>query len=321
MNEKKIPRVSVITPVFNAELWLNEVIDSVLVQEGLEFEYILVNDGSTDSSDEIIAQFCAAYPGTVKYVEQSNMGEASAINSGVSNSSGEYVCVVCADDPLLPDHLRTLVKELDISPSRVVAYCDWRMIDDQSEIIRCVKTRDFDHRVLAEDFVCIPGPGAVIRRTALERGFLRDESFRYVSDFESWLYLARQGEFVRVDKELATWRRHSAGTTAVHQGSRIAIELVQLAKKYQRTTDENLGDGAGRRMLARAYYLAALQGLHDSEVRSRALLLKSFFLKPIPTFGSKRTHRSPIGVLAIALLPMSRVPYRFWLGLKYGSRI
>lgn len=100
---EKHTRVSVIIPVFNAEKYLSKCIDSVLSQTCPELELILVNDGSTDRSEEIINTYI--HDDRVLYLKQENKGVSAARNLGLSYASGEYIVFVDSDDYLASDSL------------------------------------------------------------------------------------------------------------------------------------------------------------------------------------------------------------------------
>ena len=193
------------------------------------------------------------------------------------------------------------------------------MIDEKSQVITHRKVANFLRELLIEDFVCLPGPGAMIRKSAIGREHFRDPSYRYVSDFEAWLYLSLQGSFRRVPQCLATWRLHPSGATAGGRGPSIADETVRLAQQYEEIVKKTFGQSSSRHMLSRAHYLAGLQGLHSSSVRSRSHLVRSIALKPLPTFRRQRIHRSIFGVAAVLLLPISRPIYSRWSKETYRA--
>ena len=313
------PKISVVIPMYNAEGFIGEVIESIIHQTGVEFEVIVVDDGSSDNSVEVARRALDESIVNSRFVLQSNHGEASAVNKGISVSSGQFVTVVNADDPLLRGHLAAMSQALDEDSQAVVAYCDWIMIDEGSQVITHRKSADFSPERLFEDFVCLPGPGTVIRKSAISRKYFRDPTFRYVSDFEAWLSLAMQGPFKRVPQYLATWRMHPSGATAGGRGSAIADETIKLALKYREIVADSYGKSASRHMLSRAHYLAALQGLHSRSVRSRTHLVRSLVLKPCPTLARRRIHRSIAGIMAVLFLPISRCVYSRWSERRYRA--
>jgi glycosyltransferase involved in cell wall biosynthesis len=313
--------VSVIVPVYNASSYLPEVLESICTQQDIDFEVVVVNDGSTDDSEDVARSVLRRWPSVpTQVINQQNMGEASAVNRGVSLARGDLIAIVNADDPLLPDHLRTMSEALSSHKDAVVAYCDWKMIDKSGQEICVRTTRDFSDRLLYDDFVCLPGPGAVIRKSALLRNYLRDESYRFISDFEAWLFLLTQGRFLRVPTVLATWRMHAGGATAQANGQKIATEIVRLSSEVSKLPEQMAPTGRSistRSMRSHALYYAALQGLHGRGVPSKRYLIKSLVIKPWPSIGRNRQHRSVPGTLLVLLLPFSRLPYRLWRSSKY----
>jgi glycosyltransferase involved in cell wall biosynthesis len=133
--------LTIITPVFNGERYLAEVIESIVAQQNIEIEYIIVNDGSTDSSLAIANKYQHLYPKIIGVFDQNNSGEASAVNFGFLQAESEFICIVNADDPLLPGHCRTMV-DCSKENNSVVSYPDWVMIDEDGSPKRHVKTID-----------------------------------------------------------------------------------------------------------------------------------------------------------------------------------
>ena len=293
-------QLTYVTPVHNGAHYIDEVIASIAAQvsrSGQPFRHIVVNDGSTDDTFARLLLAKEQHGDRLVIIDKPNGGEASAVNRGLEDVTTPYVCIVNADDPLLNGHGQIMLDAFDGSPRAVVAYPDWRMIDGAGTTISERRTKPYDIRALVGDFVCLPGPGAVIRVAALD-GPIRNPDYRYVSDFELWLRLAAHGPFVRVPEVVATWRQHSAGATATGAGSRIADELLRLACDDLPTIlPDDLLERHGRSARAHAAYYAALQLAAEEPSRARQLLLESLRLKPIPSIGYPTDHRHPIGIL------------------------
>lgn len=122
-----LPHVSVIVPVYNQERYLEECIRSIRQQTLPEWECIIVNDGSSDSSGEIARQFSAA-DSRIRYFEQKNGGVSSARNSGMRHASGRYLCFIDGDDFIAADFLEQLVNASDRGASELTVagnlFCD-----------------------------------------------------------------------------------------------------------------------------------------------------------------------------------------------------
>lgn len=132
-------KVSIITPCYNAEKFVGKAIESVLRQSFTDWEYIIVDDGSTDNSAEVIASYIAIEP-RLQLIRQSNSGLAVTRNNGFQASSpeSEYILFFDADDCLEPQMLEVMVKYLNQHPQVGVAYCDFYNIDENDQPINTV---------------------------------------------------------------------------------------------------------------------------------------------------------------------------------------
>ena len=109
--KNELPLVSVITPCYNYAHFLPETAESVLQQKYSPLEYIIVNDGSSDNTEEIAKQYCKQ-DSRVKYIKQENQGLPSARNTGISMAKGKYILPLDADDTISPDYARKAVDVL-----------------------------------------------------------------------------------------------------------------------------------------------------------------------------------------------------------------
>ncbi len=301
------PLVSVLTPVYNAERYIEEVMESVRDQSYGNIEHVIVDDGSTDGSAACIERFMTANPlAPIRFLRQENAGEATAVNHAFSAAEGEYVVVVNADDPPMVELVRAAVRMLGANEALVVAYPDWLMIDAMGREERVVTTLEYSQQALVGDYVCLPGPGAVIRRAAVSNGVLRDTRYRFVSDYELWLRLSLQGPMTRCPGVLATWRNHSGGATAGGRGQALAGEVIKVIDDFFARDDLPHHVRAWERQAkAMALYHAAIQKLYEGSVPGRRLMARSILTlfrrrKSYPT-----VRRSPLVVLAVLGYPLS----------------
>ena len=93
-----MPKISVIVPVYNTEKYIKKCLNSILVQKNVDYEIIVVNDGSTDNSAEIIKEYEKKYTNKIKYFEKQNGGLSDARNYGICKATGDYLCFVDSDD-------------------------------------------------------------------------------------------------------------------------------------------------------------------------------------------------------------------------------
>ena len=134
-------KVSVIIPVYNAEKFLRTCLDSVLNQTLEDYEVILINDGSTDSSPAIIGEYQEKYPDKVRSLTVDNGGQGRAKNFGIDLSRGEYITNVDSDDRIAPDMLEKMFTAAVENDADVVVCDFWRVVDGK-EIYEAAKLTD-----------------------------------------------------------------------------------------------------------------------------------------------------------------------------------
>lgn len=125
--------VSIITPCYNGEEFLRETIHSVIAQTYANWEMLIVDDGSKDSSAEIIKEY-ALKDGRIRFLQQENAGSAAARNNGIRNSRGQYIALLDADDLWKPDFLK---KQIDFMKENnvICVFCSYERIDENGHII------------------------------------------------------------------------------------------------------------------------------------------------------------------------------------------
>lgn len=300
------PLVSIITPVFNGEQFLEETLTSIANSTYENLEIIVVDDGSTDGSLAIAHKTLAESGRAHKIFTKPNSGEADSDNFGLSKSSGEYVAFISADDLVHESLVTESVKVLENQRHVVVTYPNWRKIDESGRELGTVEPEDFSRAALYGDMLCLPGPGAVIRRSAFKDGTARRPEYRYISDFRQWLDLALVGDFVKIQKSLASWRLHGHQQTNTASAKAMADELQAVMPEFFASQD--LPDSIliyKNQAIATGYYRAAIQSLVSSEVKGTVLLIKSFvtpFSRRRSCRGCRKSRRrSPFTVASIIL--------------------
>lgn len=134
--ENKI-KVSVIIPVYNAEKYLAKCLDSIMNQTFEEYEVLLINDGSTDGSQNIMKDYESKFAGKMRWVAKENAGQAAARNDGLKLAGGEYIAFMDSDDYIEPDYLARLYEAAVSNDSEAVT-CGYRVVDEQGNVQRTV---------------------------------------------------------------------------------------------------------------------------------------------------------------------------------------
>lgn len=306
----ELPLVTVITPVYNGERYLEGVIQSVQEQDYPNVEHIVLDDGSSDGTLEVIKR----HGDRLRWDSHENMGEARTVNKGFSMAKGEILGVVNSDDPLLPGAISTMVEHLLARPEVLVAYPDWLLIDGEGNITEHIKTYDYDYVEMLRRHHCMPGPGAFFRRKLVEEIGGRDPGFRYANDFDFWLRAGLVGEFMRVPETLATFRHHPAARSSSDLGLEMAEEPLRMTGKVYATPDLPLEvRKAKREAYSSAYYIAGVLCGGDSwSAVKRRYFIRALRLAPSKYF---RKYLGRWAVISPALLgplfPPLRRPIKF----------
>jgi glycosyltransferase involved in cell wall biosynthesis len=199
-------KVSIVIPCYNAEKYVAETIDSVLNQSYENIEIIVVNDGSTDSTEAIVKQ----YP--VQYIFQPNSGVSVARNRGFQESNGEFICFLDADDILFEKTIEQKVRALQNDPGSVLVHGIAIVTDEHLRPIgqELAGKDGFDLvNSLLQFELPIPCPSnALIRRSALEEKGLFDKKLSTSADFDLWVRLVKDNYIIKVDEASIYYRRH-----------------------------------------------------------------------------------------------------------------
>ena len=171
------PKVTVLMPVFNAEIYLDEAIESILAQSFLDFEFLIINDGSTDGSKERILSHCDK---RIRYLENpENLKIAKTLNRGIRLAKGQYIARMDADDVSKQHRLQELVHHLDQNPVVDAVFSTIVLIESKG---REFGVWELDRKVLLQEDIrlvlprenCLAHPTAMFRRNVLER-YMYDE--------------------------------------------------------------------------------------------------------------------------------------------------
>jgi glycosyltransferase involved in cell wall biosynthesis len=211
-NTQSDPIVSVVMPVYNAEKFLREAIDSILRQTFEDFELIIINDGSTDKSQAII-NYYAAIDSRIVAVEQPNHGVVYTANKAIEMARGKYIARMDADDVSLADRLLQEVNLLNSHPHTVLVCSSFEVFDDSGVFryrdITPPYNRDLKRALYLRN--PIANGSTMIRKQALIDAGLFEEIF--AEDFHMWMKLAHLGDFEATSTVLYRWRMNPNGLT------------------------------------------------------------------------------------------------------------
>ncbi|MBI3866299.1 MAG: glycosyltransferase family 2 protein [Planctomycetia bacterium] len=228
-----VPRISVVMSVYNGQRHLRRAVESILRQTSANFEFIIVNDGSTDDSRVILGEL-AAQDSRIRVIDQPNRGLTCALCSGCHEARGEFIARQDADDWSTPGRLAALVAHLDANPAVVMAGTWAVYVDDDNETVDRIQppidAKEATRRLLHER--CgPPAHGAIMfRRSAYEDVGGYRTCFYYAQDFDLWLRLGRVGLLSYVPEEHYHVRVSPLGISGVRSDWQLQFaDLGQLA--------------------------------------------------------------------------------------------
>lgn len=209
------PLVSVIMPCFNAAPYIEQAVRSVLDQTYATIELIIVDDGSTDASPEIVSRLSDAYPGRIRSAEQANAGPYAARNHGLRLATGDYIAFLDADDWWRNDFAEKLLAAVSQDDSVALAYCGWQNIGLQGGRGDPHVPPDYELEDKAARFLRAAAPWpihtALVRRSVLDEVGGFDLDLPTCMDYDLWLRIAVARPIRLVHEVLAFYRHHQSG--------------------------------------------------------------------------------------------------------------
>jgi len=231
-----VPKVSVYIPAYNCENFIEEAIESILAQTYTDFEIVVVNDGSTDSTHEVLTRLYEEHP-RVRIFTQENGGISAASNTALSNCRGEYVLQLDSDDAILPNTLETLVTVLDQNHVGFV-YGDSYLTDQTGKSYgRAYSWSVFDRPRLLEGMMVHHPRMFRMRDYRRITGF--DESLSNAVDFDLYLKLAEVTDGYHLQTPLYLYRQHDTNTSRVHTGAQDSNTHRTIINAFTRLGLEN----------------------------------------------------------------------------------
>jgi glycosyltransferase involved in cell wall biosynthesis len=208
-----MPTISVIIPAYNVERWVSQTIKSVQQQTFSDLEIIVIDDGSTDKTLEIIKDI---RDHRLKVLSHEHAGVSVARNVGIAHSTCEFIAFLDADDLWTPDSLEPKLAGLHKYPTADVAYCWTLSIDDQGTIIQPKRPPVFYEGNIYFKLLthCFFDCGSLlIRRRAIKSVGEFDPTLKYGEDLDYWLRLARHSSFVVIPRYQLLYRKWNGSTT------------------------------------------------------------------------------------------------------------
>lgn len=271
-------KVSVIIPTYNSAKYVTEAIDSVLAQTYKNYEIIVIDDGSTDNTKELLK----SYKKKIKYIYQENKGQAWARNTGIKKAKGELIAFLDADDVWLAKKLELqvpLFKDKEIG----LVYGDIALFGDKTNL-KLIHNNDFKRGYIFKDlikdnFICIST--TIIRKDVLDMVGLFNSKIRYVEDLELWLRVVYKNKIDYTPEKVVKYRVHPGNVSRDYEKQfktelfviKNACKRFNMSKKLKRDCLFNSYSRLSYFSLEDRKYNVALKALFN------AILLKPFKFK------------------------------------------
>lgn len=207
-----LPRITIVTPSLNQGAFLEQTIASVLSQGYPDLDFRIIDGGSTDGSQAIIARHAASLSG---WVSEPDRGQSHAINKGFSARTGTICGWLNADDYLLPGAFDAVVRAWRARPDAVAWVGACRRVRPDGRVLSVVPPRGLTREAIADWSGAghFYQPACFVHTRGIEAAGPLDEDLHYAFDLDWWLRLAAVGPFVAIDQELAAATIHPAAKT------------------------------------------------------------------------------------------------------------
>ncbi len=301
-------KISVAIPAYNAESYLREAVDSVLAQTLRPYEIIVVNDGSTDRTEEI----ALSYGDSIRYIKQANQGLAGARNTAIREATGDWVAFFDSDDVMMPDKLRLQAAAVESNPDLILVYSGFSFLypDGRTEEVVAFSAKDL-WPALRYRTPILPSTSMIRRSALLEVG-----NFRSVltEDWDLWIRLVRRysaNAFQEIPKSLIFYRHveNSLSKKYMKMASGNMYMLNNMTLEDLSEFSKNLWR---RKIEAKIYFNLAVAMRENLDERYWAFAIESMMRWPF--FGKVVTPRRYL-VLANMMykrLLNFRLSFRYW---------
>ncbi|WP_144864030.1 glycosyltransferase family 2 protein [Hyella patelloides] len=208
MNRPK-PKVSILMCVYNGEAYLQEAVDSILQQTFPDFEFVIVDDGSTDSSWQILTKYSKQDSRIVLISNAENLGLEKSLNKGLATVKGKYIARQDADDVSLPNRLQLQVDFLDAHPEVGALGSSIEFIDRESLVLRQLEVATDHDSIEALLLVnnCLWHSSMMMRRHLLQELAGYNENMLHAEDYDLWWRISRHSRLANLPDILLQYRQ------------------------------------------------------------------------------------------------------------------
>lgn len=272
--------ISVVMPVYNAERYLDEAIQSILTQTYKDFEFIIINDGSIDNSLKIIKKY-QEQDSRIILINRENKGFVYSLNEAIYMAKGDCIARMDADDISLPNRFKEQVQILDTMNNIDVIGCNYQLIDNQSKITGEVKVPITNNDILMSLCYSVPfaHPSVMIRKSVFD-------SVKYennpTEDYLLWSKIYKNNNFYNLDKCLFQYRHHYGSSFSDTKRAKMMEAEGIISKSFFMQNKEKIITLFETKINS-IYFIRALVSIFIYS--DKKYVLKLFFKKPMLIFN------------------------------------
>jgi len=276
------PLVSIIVPTYNAAKWIDGTIESIFNQDFKDFEILIIDDGSTDNTFDVLIN----YLDYIRYIKKENGGTASARNLGIKESKGKYIAFLDADDLWEKSKLKTQISFLEETDYSWV-YSDADAFDETTgkklfkfSKMYSMKSGNILTSLFFVDF--IPSPTLVVLKSIFSAiGYFNEQEFFNIEDYEMWLRIAEKFPIGYINQTLAKYRIHSNSKTNSTNFEELLHQEELLIIKMTERNQTLLGGLKNKRLAINNARAAGKYARCNNWVKARELYKKAIKIHPL----------------------------------------
>ncbi len=232
--EQIIPAVSIVVPVMDGAAYIRQALDSIINQNFTDYEVIVVDDGSTDRTREIVEEYARRDPRFRLVVNERNLGVAEAMNVCLTHARGRYIARLDADDYMLPDRMAQQFEYLENHPEVGLLGTAAYHIDEASHF-KQVKLQPEDDTAIRFQLLFYPPfyhPSCMYRAEVIRKHNLSyNKKMRATEDMDFWFRMAKHTRMKNLMRPLILYRKHT-GSISYQLKEKQAQEKIRLVKAY-----------------------------------------------------------------------------------------
>ena len=228
-----VPLVSVVMGVYNGAPSIRDTVRSLLAQVGVDLEFIIVDDGSTDETSALLSEFVKG-DSRVRVIRQDNSGLTRALIRGCAAARGRFIGRQDCGDISLPGRLAEEVRMMESRPDAALVSCGTRVVGPEGEALYDIENIEGDatERLLTSDLARLRGPahhgGTLFRRELYERVGGYRKQFYFAQDLDLWMRLVEHGRHIAIPDLLYQAAFAFGSISSLHRSRQIACARIIL---------------------------------------------------------------------------------------------